>query len=82
MQFWALAERRRADTHGGTWLPPSRFIVESAFSDDFKPWGALALSPVWTLVLVLAVLSVLGRLEDRGSGTRIGGRLKPSRSLS
>jgi len=59
----------------GATLPgygPGRVIVDAAFSDAFHAWGALALSLAWTLVLALAVLSVLGRLvgmKDHGNGT-------------
>lgn len=64
---------------------PGRVIVDAAFSEDFHAWGALALGLAWTLVLVLPVLSVLGRLvgmQDHGNGARTGGPPKRSRSLT
>ncbi|MEO8687754.1 MAG: ABC transporter permease [Solirubrobacteraceae bacterium] len=48
---------------------PGRVIIDAGFSDEFHAWGALALGLVWTLVLALAVLFVLGRLvgmKDHG----------------
>lgn len=62
---------------------PGRVIVDAAFSEDSHAWGALALGLAWTLVLALAVLSVLGRLvgmQDHGNGVRTGGPPKRSRS--
>lgn len=49
---------------------PGRVIVDAAFSGAFHAWGALALSLAWTLVLVLAVLSVLGRLVSMKGSRR------------
>jgi hypothetical protein len=41
---------------------PGRVIVDAAFSGHFAAWGELALAVGWTLILVVAVVVLLGRL--------------------
>ena len=49
----------------GALLPgygPGRVIIDGAFSEHFHAWAALAIGLAWSALLVVAVLSVLGRL--------------------
>jgi hypothetical protein len=61
----------------GALLPgygPGRVIIDGAFSEHFHAWAGLAIGLAWSALLVVAVLSVLGRLvtpmEGRDSEPR------------